>query len=1832
MPMTLEQFGQTVKKKYPQYDSVSDTELGQRILDKYPSYQSQITAPQIDAGPQVAPRGLPLTDTPQTPFPARPGPQAGPLIPPATGSIAGQIPSGTPIPGQIAGPVTGIKTGLSRHQPVGVPGQPQFPIEQKEEEYVPPLPLRALKGFFDVGEEIVQAPVRGASLGYIDPGRRFPEEKRSTAVEAGALAGEFGGMMVPFNMLGKILSPVFGSINVAKKLPRSARFLARASKLGLEAGIIRAAEKNDTQLSRLEKFQEGTVWGTAFGLVGEAVGEGLSRTGWGKKRLYDKAADALLRHYKSWGLNDQQAREVTNAALYAAERRAAGGAAGKKLGREALREIVTSTYEAARTGTLLKPRIEDVPATVPTGPPPVGPAPSGLGQQPLNFPVATRPPGPAPTGQVPVTQPPVPRSPLALPDIARPKTAIEAALPEMTRERAGRIQRDEETASILAKRRQGVPLTAQERALINVSTKTPAPSAVTQRIPDGTGQILEPQQLPAWEPRIQLAVPDAIKTAPQDGQLTHLMPDGSVMAGPEHPRAVPGSETVAASKAQEKVTVFRGSSRHGQEKVTDDVGAFGVHFGTEEQALTAASQTPGGTVRKYELDLKNPLQVTDEQANSPYKLALKLKEMGLIDQERVDEVDQWKTSRINDRRVVNLVKSLGYDSLVYENTAEGPGRSYVALDDGLLPVPAVMTSPLVERVDGTDSDFERDNILLAAGRKAVPGIRMQEAREAGRMQYLVDKGQIKQADFDEWKGQMVAEGLVQTVEPKVTEPPTTEPVESVNVLPVPGAFEPALILDTKPEVLPLVTQPGLPTQAIKAPPLPVKTQGVPALPVPKERGKDVLPPATPIELPSSVEPDISKLKRSPSPTRILGLEPLPRKSLTEISLLKKKLRDEARGARAGVRIGRIETREKMLAKVKAKRLDIKGFKEQVKKYAKENLTTIDRERILLEVERVKGKGSMQSVMDKLTDMEDRYLADISRDDLKATLKGIRKSLRSGLVRPEYKAKISEVIGEVDPVKMTDKTKLRLGKLATFIEQNPDHNVPDYVLRDLNRLDRKPLGEMTKEEVDNVKFSLKHLKHLNDLKNKIIVNRRQRDFDKVESEAIDNVNLRPVRKGFDEALVEKEAGLLKRLATTGSLNAETIVRKLDQSDNGIIKKVFYDGIDQGTSDTLKIQQEARDIFEESTKDIDVSRWSRAFHPENKWDKGVDVETFKLDSGRSLRISVGEKIALYLHSLNKASRRHIFKGGMNTAVKPSADPFQITQNDLIQISKSMTPDQKKIAEDMYQYLNVTQKDHLNETSVKIMGVDVATESDYFPIRVKKTDVKKDYLGEAITPKTIKGFTESTLEGRGMFKSRVDAENTLLLEDAFSAVYKSIKLASAYSGMAEPLRSAKQLFHSGQFRSEISKRYGAHYWNELGGYLRDVEGERKNVKGIDELALRALNRLDASVLGLNPWVMGKQWISMIAANTEISEKYLLKSLNKPADKDLISKFSPQLRQRFTGRINQELGESFSIGETRGFWTDKSSLSSKMLSGIKAFDSQVITRIWTAVEFETKANFPNLSGDDFYEKVAKRTEEIVRLTQPTYDVKDRSGITRVGSTVAKIATRYSSQRNKYYNMIVRSVDRYNSKKNPTGKDKAKLLKDLATIGIFSSLGITLINALRDKVYRKKPKKHPIRSAAIATLSNNLSFVYVLGDFTSSVFSKMERGTYRGYEMQDILTSNLKVGGNLLADIGIALSEINESGLKTMDEAKFQKRVSRIVDGTLKVGSKIKGIPYETLKKLTVDQFLAERERLSKELPTAPPTSTRSRGRTLPPRTRGGSLPGRRGGRTLPPRNRKGN
>jgi hypothetical protein len=439
----------------------------------------------------------------------------------------------------------------------------------------------------------------------------------------------------------------------------------------------------------------------------------------------------------------------------------------------------------------------------------------------------------------------------------------------------------------------------------------------------------------------------------------------------------------------------------------------------------------------------------------------------------------------------------------------------------------------------------------------------------------------------------------------------------------------------------------------------------------------------------------------------------------------------------------------------------------------------------------------------------------------------------------------------------------------------------------------------------------------------------------------------------------------------------------------------------------------------------------------------------------------------------------------------------------------------------------------------------------------------------------FTQKTLEGMGIFKERTNAKNALLIEDVFLVAAKHLEQVSSYVGLAKPLRYAKLLLNDTEFQENVTRAY-PDYLENLKRFLKVIEDDSINLDNMDQLTVELINKLDPALLGLHIFVAFKQPLSYIAASTQIDIKYLRKAFVMKTNYQEIKDHSPQTHQRLEGFIMRELGELGNVGKVSHLFLHKSPLNNKVLSPIKKADSLTIGKIWNATKLETKDLYPDLKGDEYWEKVTDRAEEIIRRTQPTWHPKDRSEIGRTKSVWMRLLTKYTSQRNKNVIITHRAKLEYN-RSEKKAKDKARLIKKLATIFILNSLLVEAVNELRRKAYGNESRT--VWEIALDSLSTALGNYYVIGDVFKSLISKIKYGTYLGYDTGNVVTSYMDTAIDGIAETYKIIDELStraryKSGDKK-GELKYKTTALRAMDKNASTLLALKGLPYNNVKKL---------------------------------------------------------
>ena len=118
-------------------------------------------------------------------------------------------------------------------------------------------------------------------------------------------------------------------------------------------------------------------------------------------------------------------------------------------------------------------------------------------------------------------------------------------------------------------------------------------------------------------------------------------------------------------------------------------GDVGFHFGTEAQAKTRGNQVNGGegrTFRAY-LKIKNPVYAdSDIMSWNPSGTALKLWSQGVLSDQEIEMVNALRSQGNGydspaAQKLRALLSGKGYDGIVYPNSYEGTGTSFIAFRD-----------------------------------------------------------------------------------------------------------------------------------------------------------------------------------------------------------------------------------------------------------------------------------------------------------------------------------------------------------------------------------------------------------------------------------------------------------------------------------------------------------------------------------------------------------------------------------------------------------------------------------------------------------------------------------------------------------------------------------------------------------------------------------------------------------------------------------------------------------------------------------------------------------------------------------------------------------------------------------------------------------------------------------------------------------------------------------------------------------------------------------------------------------------------------------------------
>ena len=515
------------------------------------------------------------------------------------------------------------------------------------------------------------------------------------------------------------------------------------------------------------------------------------------------------------------------------------------------------------------------------------------------------------------------------------------------------------------------------------------------------------------------------------------------------------------------------------------------------------------------------------------------------------------------------------------------------------------------------------------------------------------------------------------------------------------------------------------------------------------------------------------------------------------------------------------------------------------------------------------------------------------------------------------------------------------------------------------------------------------------------------------------------------------------------NLPTLTNIVSGMKYGVTRERLALDVTEGKDLEKQVSFLVSDIVQDRLKGVkittrDLMTWSHMFRPRHKkLPKAIEqfIEKYtpealegtverpdmhiikmKLDSGATLNATVGEVLDIIMHTRNSYNYKALINDGIVFRDRPD-ESIRLTPNDIDRLVEALPVKALAIRDIFAEAIDLTSA-AVNKVSRRLVGYDLANRDGYWHIRRKREPKVRGKETEAAREEKIKQkFTQETIESRSHWKEIVGGTGPIVVSDAFNNLVETIGVSAEYIGMAEPMRKAAMITNDPDILRLVRQKGYEDYWRDIVKLLNLTMDHQRDVEWYDKWYNKWMRNVTRAIFSFSPRLAIQQWFSVFLATGELGYKPLrfIRGLPDKALQKRIERDSPVLRERFQGKISRELGEVAQVGSAARFFTGKDLIINWPTHMVTFFDKVAILDVWRMVEGKFNAD-PRFSGMSLVERhenmeyrfeVTRLAEAVIRTSQPTWDVVDRSILGATKNPWAKAATMFHSQREKMVQML---------------------------------------------------------------------------------------------------------------------------------------------------------------------------------------------------------------------------
>jgi hypothetical protein len=650
-----------------------------------------------------------------------------------------------------------------------------------------------------------------------------------------------------------------------------------------------------------------------------------------------------------------------------------------------------------------------------------------------------------------------------------------------------------------------------------------------------------------------------------------------------------------------------------------------------------------------------------------------------------------------------------------------------------------------------------------------------------------------------------------------------------------------------------------------------------------------------------------------------------------------------------------------------------------------------------------------------------------------------KIMQKGGIRPEYLDKIKEVTDAFALKKPTAKTLKAIESLKSHIDSlrssletkyarvYAEELLPTKLVERIDKIGVKAVSEMSADEVEDITNALKQLVHINQTKNKLILDRVAREAAEILTIAVaelDNVVDASV-KAEDETLndLARKTGTVRSMTNfvAGNKNhdIETLTDTIAGGQKGIAHEILPEGFSHGRRVQAEYLNTTNDLYKQTLADNnitigDLQQMSPAFFRWFKRDKAGKIRKLMSKVGvfkatplhkftigkKEFSFTMAELMSVYMHAQSFGfNLPQMIRGGVASKNKNLG---MITIEQVENIVSKVEANPKVLALTKmaaHKYENIS-KPAINKTSLDLKGINLAEEPDYWHV--------ERFTGGGVAGTEL--YRISLLESEGRLQSREGSGNPVVIRDFFEVMLADDLAIGEYVGMAKPYRSMKMLLNYKPWRQKIVDLGYEEELKMTDALLRDIEQQPSDDTAVSGLLNFILRGTVRSVLA-EPGIMLGQYASTGGYFAQDVSKKYIKALRGLASQKTIDRFKsnwPTYKLRVEGGVSSKaLSDIANSDKALRVFLEKQDAFNIFTRGIHHFDIRAVTEAGRITEAEMKDKtitgkskkywdrqsiVPSeleFESEQYWDEFNKRADYLVRRTQPMFNKENRSSLT---------------------------------------------------------------------------------------------------------------------------------------------------------------------------------------------------------------------------------------------------